>query len=69
MNPTIHISPFATPTPPPAPLLVLVQCTDLSIPRYQPLLMTQDLPLKHQRFNPSTGDIRGKSILVSLTIL
>ena len=62
MDQTIHAPPFATPPPPPPPLLiilpppppvvVLLQATDLPVYRYQPLLSTQDLPIKDHRFQP-----------------
>lgn len=65
MDPTTHISPFAPPAPPPLPLVVLLRDTDLHVTDLEPLLRTQDLPLKRCRFHPYQFDAHGVSASTS----
>jgi hypothetical protein len=54
MDQSNHTPPFATPLPPPPPIAVLLQATDLPIHSYPPLLSAQDLPIKGPRFAGNT---------------
>ena len=60
MDPVAHILPFATPTPIPPPLLVLIRDTDLPRCHHSPLLVTRDLPLRSHRLEPYRRDVRGQ---------
>lgn len=66
MDPFTHIPPFALQTLPPLPLVVLLRNTDLHATNLEPLLRTQDLPLKRCRFHPYQLDTSGTSTSISL---